>query len=131
MKEWLRDQRLTLLLVGVAVPLMGVLCFWSTIRPDWPFWIACYIIGFPAGVAVIWVRQSCGDLWIRLTTRQRVLLRWLAVFTLWSLLFLQSSERSKRFLTATAMSVVLLLFWGSYVVFSRLLDRIWSRIRRR
>jgi hypothetical protein len=131
MKEWLRDQRLTLLLVGVAVPLMGVLCFSSTIRPGWPFWIACYIIGLPAGVAVIWVRQSGADLWIRLTTLQRILLRCLAVFTLWSVLFLQLSERSNRFLTATAMSVVLLLFWGSYVVFSRLLDRIWSRIRRR
>ena len=131
MKEWLRDRRLTLWVVGIVVPLLTVLCFWSTIRPDWPCWLACDIVGLPAGAAVIWFRHRGGEFWSQLERRQRILLRCLAVVTLWSLLFLQSSDRSSRFLTATAVTVVLLLFWASYVLFSRLIDRIWSRIRTR
>lgn len=132
MKEWLRDRRFTLWLVGIAVPLLMLLCFWSTIRPDWPFWLACYIVGLPAGIAVIWVRQKGSEFWSQVGARQRVMLRCLAVATLWALLFLQSSERSSgRYLTSTAITVVLLLFWGSYVLFSRLIDKIWSRIHTR
>jgi len=131
MKEWLRDRRLTLWIVGIVVPLLTVLCFWSTIRPDWPFWLACYIVGIPAGVAVIWVRHRGGEFWSQLEKRQRILLRCIAVLTLWSLLFLQSSDRPNRFLTATALTVILLLFWASYVLFSRVIHRVWSQIRTR
>lgn len=131
MKEWLRDRRSTLWVVCIVVPLLAVLCFWSTIRPDWPFWLACYIVGLPAGIAVIWVRHKGSGFWSQLEKRRRIMLRCLAVVTLWSLLFLQSSDRSSRFLTATAVTVVLLLFWASYVLFSRVIDRIWSRIRTR
>jgi len=131
MREWLRDRRFTLWLVSIAVPLMGVLCFWSTIRPGWPFWVACYIIGLPAGIAVMWVRYRGREFWARLEARQRILRRCLFVVTIWSLLFLQSSNRSDRFLWVTVITVVLLLFRASYVLFSRLIDRIWPPIRMR
>ena len=131
MKEWLRDRRLTLWVVGIVVPLLTVLCFWSTIRPDWPFWLACYIVGLPAGIAVIWTRHKGREFWSQLERRQRIVLRCLAVVTLWSLLFLQSSDRSSRFLTATVLTAVLLLFWASYILFSLVINRIWSRIRTR
>jgi len=130
-KEWLRDRRFTLWLVGIAVPLMIGLCFWSTVRPDWPFWVACYIIGLPAGIAVVWVRFKGREFWARLEMRQRILLRCLFVLTIWSLVFLQSSNRSGRFLWATVITVVIVLFRAGYVLFSRLIYRIWPPIRTR
>ena len=70
MKEWLRDRRLTLWVVGIVVPLLTVLCFWSTIHPGWPFWLACYIVGLPAGIAVMWVRHRGDEFWSQLEKRQ-------------------------------------------------------------
>lgn len=54
MNGWLRERRFTLLVVGVAVPLIAAISFWSVIRPHWPFWLACYILGLPAGIVVTW-----------------------------------------------------------------------------
>ena len=131
MKEWLRDRRLTLWVVGIVVPLLTVLCFWSTIRPDWPFWLACYIFGLPAGIAVIWTRHRGRESWSQLERRRRILLRCFTVVTVWSLVFLQSSDRASRVFTATVLTIVLLLFWASYILFSLVIERIWSRIRAR
>lgn len=131
MKEWLRERRLTLLLVGVAVPLMIAVSFWNVIRPDWPSWLACYLVGFPAAIAGIWVFQRGGIFWARLKTRQRVLLRCLAVAALWSLLVLSAQNRSHRFLEASATTAAALLLWGVYTVFCHVIDRVLSRVRRR
>ena len=119
-----------LLFVGVAVPLMFAIGFWRVIRPDWPFWVACYVVGFPGGVLVAWGRQRLSGSWTRLRKPQRILLRCLAVAALWSWLVLLPDNRSDRFLDATAITTAVLLLWGGYAVFSRVIDRLWLRIRR-
>jgi hypothetical protein len=130
MIQWLRERRFMLLFVGVAVPLMFAIGFWRVIRPDWPFWVACYVVGFPGGVLVAWGRQRLSGSWTRLRKPQRILLRCLAVAALWSWLVLLPDNRSDRFLDATAITTAVLLLWGGYAVFSRVIDRLWLRIRR-
>jgi hypothetical protein len=131
MKEWLLERRFVILVVGVGVPLMFTVVFWSDVRPNWPFWLACYLVGLPAGIIVTWGRQRVREFWARLETRQRVLLRCLAVAAIWTITFLQSDDWSDRFFTATAVSVILVVLWGSYAVFSHLMDKVLSRARKR
>jgi hypothetical protein len=130
MKKWLHEKRRGLLLVAVVVPVIGVIVFWSVIRPEWPLWLACYVVGLPAGVVAVWGRQQVVDRWSGLERRQRVLLRCIAAVSLWSLAVLAGSGPDRVF-TATVETGFLLLLWASYALFSRLMDRIWSRIRRR
>lgn len=100
-------------------------------RPNWPFWAACYVVGFPGGVLVTWGRHRLSGLWSRLEKRQRVLLNCLAVAALWFWLSLVYDKRSDRFLDATAITIIVLHLWGGYAVFSRVIDRVWPRIRKR
>ena len=120
-----------LLVVGIGVPVMILINFWSVIRSEWPFWLACYALALPASVVAMWGSQRLADVWSSLTGRQRVLLRCLAVCALWALLVLLPDNRSDRFLDATAITAAALLFWGAYAVFSRVADKIWFSIRRR
>jgi hypothetical protein len=131
MNEWLRERRFTLLVVGVAVPLIAVMSFWSDIRPEWPLWLACYLVGFPAGIVAIWGRQHVGAFWSRLGTRQRVHIVCFAAVAVWLLLVFFPGNRSNRFFDASATTAVGLLFLGGYAGFSRMIDRIWFRIHKR
>lgn len=131
MKTWLRERRLTLLLVGVGVPALSVLSFRSLNESEWPFWLACFVIGFPAGIFYIWARQRGRDVWERLERPQRILLRCVAIAVLWCLLVLLEHDRSDRLILASSMTALVVLFWGGYMLFSRTVDTVWSRIRRR
>lgn len=131
MIQWLRERRLMLLVVGAAVPLMSAVIFWSVIRPNWPLWLACYLVGLPASIVVIWGRQRVGEYWSRLGMRQRVYLCCVTAAVVWLLLVLFPDNPSNRLLDATAITIVGLIFLCCYVVFSRMTDRIWFRIRKR
>jgi len=127
LKTWLRERRTALLFVGIVVPALGVLTFWDVIGSDWPLWLACYVVGLPAGVAVVWGRQRLSDTFTRLTRSQRMLICSLAVAALWCLLVLVEHDRS----AATWMTAAVALLWGAYVLFSRGIDKVWSRLLRR
>src|SRR5262249_26338250 len=93
MKEWFLQRRLMLLMVGIGVPLLGALSFWSVIRQNWQFWLACYVVGFPAALFVTWVRQHGREYWDSLGTRKRMLLRCAVIAILWFLLVLENHDR--------------------------------------
>lgn len=118
-------------MVGVAVPFLIALCFWSVVRQDWQFWLACYVVGFPAGVFAIWIRQIGREYWVRLESSTRMMLRTVAMVILWFLLALQNHDRSDRFFIATFITVAVALFWGGYALFSRVMDAFVARIRGR
>jgi hypothetical protein len=127
LKAWLRERHRTLLAVGLLVPVLITLTFWSVIRSEWPFWLACYVVGFPAGVFVVWGRNRLSDVFSRLTKSQRMLLRCIALVALWCLLVLFEHDLSE----ANWITAAVALFWGGYVLFSRVVDSVWSHIRRR
>lgn len=131
MKEWLLERRLTLLIVGIAVPLLGALSFWRLVRRDWQFWLACYVVSFPAGVFITWVRQRGREYWDRLGTRKRMLLRSAVIAILWFLVVLEYHNSSDRFFLASFSTVVVVLLWSGYALFSWLMDTIAARIRGR
>lgn len=131
MRKWLWERRLTLALVGVGVPLLTFLSFWNAIQPEWPFWLLCYLVGFPAGIAVVYGRFRGAEFWSSLQTWHRALVRCLAVLALWSLVYLSNQNQPEVSLIATAATTALLLLWGLYALFGRTVDAIWLRLRRK
>jgi protein-S-isoprenylcysteine O-methyltransferase Ste14 len=103
------------------------LTFWSTIRSDWALWPACVLVGFAAAVLIIKTRRRGREVWTRLRSRERILVRCLAIAALWCMLVLLEHDR----LEASWMTAAVTLFWGAYALFSRTVDGIWSRMRKR
>jgi hypothetical protein len=131
MRRWLWDRRYSLLIVGVVVPIavaaVAVLCFWSVIRPEWGFYLACYVVGFPAGILVVWGFQRGKEAWLHLGRRLRILLVCIAFGVLWCAIGLSEHDWSE----ACWMTAAVALFCGGYVLFSRTVDRVWFWIRGR
>jgi hypothetical protein len=103
------------------------LTFWSSIRSDWALWPACVLVGFAAAVLIIKARRRGREVWTRLKSRERILVRSLAIAALWCMLALLEHDR----LEASWMTAAVALFWGAYALFSRTVDGIWLRMRRR
>ncbi len=100
--------------------------FWSINLSDWLIGLAFLVVGAAAALLMTRVRHGCKELWIRLRTRERILVRCVAIAALWCMLALLEHDR----IEASWMTVSVALLWGAYAVFSRTVDGIWSRIRR-
>ena len=125
--RWFRERRTTLLVVGILVPALATLTFWNVVQSEWPLLLACYLVGFPGAIAVVWSRRQLCDAFAGLTRIQRMLLRCLVIVAFWCLIVLVEHDWSEASWTAAAVA----LFWGGYLTFSHGVDAVWSRIRRR
>lgn len=127
LRSWFRERRTTLLVVGILVPALATLTFWNVVRSEWPFWLACYAVGFPTAIALTWGRKQLSETFGGFAKSHRMLLRCLAIVSLWCLLVLVEHDWSEASWTAAAAA----LLWGGFLAFSRGADTIWSRIRKR
>jgi len=128
--NWLRDRWALILAVGTLVPVLMLLVFWDMIRPQWPLWLACYGVALPAALFIAWTRHRGREAWNRRTSGQRMLLRGATILLVWVLFIGLERGASDRIADATAMAVVVAVFWGGYLMFSRGIDEFWSRIRK-
>lgn len=124
---WLRERRSLLLIVAILVPAVGIWTFWDVIQPDWPFWLACFGLGLPAGICVAWGLQRLSDRFMRLRRTKRMLIRIVALAALWCLLVLVEHDRS----SATWMTAAVALLWGAYILFAGGIEKAWLSLRRR
>jgi hypothetical protein len=131
MREWLLKRRFTLIMVGVGIPILSVLWFWDTIRREWPFWLLCYMVVFPAAITIMWGNYSGSAFWSNLLVWQRMLTRCLAVSALWLLLYLGNRNQSDGAPIATVTTATVVLLWGLYLLFGRTVDAVWLRLRRK
>ena len=91
------------------------------------FWLACIAVGTAAAILIVWARRRGKDVWTRLRRRERILVRCLALASLWCMIALVEHDR----LEASWITAAAALFWVAYALFSRAVDGIWSRIRGR
>ena len=91
------------------------------------FWLACIAVGIAAAALYIWALHRGKQVWTRLRKRDRILLRCFVIAALWCLLAFDEHDR----LEASWITAVVVLFWGAYALFSRTVDGIWARMRRR
>jgi len=110
----------------IRANLFLALIFWSAIRFDWLFWPACLVVGITAAVLITRGRRRAKEVWARLRTRERIIVRCLVIAALWCVLALLEHDR----IEASWMTATTALFWGAYALFSRIVDGVWSRVRR-
>jgi Mn2+/Fe2+ NRAMP family transporter len=94
--------------------------------PSLLFWIASCAVGFAAVVTIIWARRRGKEAWSRLRRRERILVRCLAIASIWCIFALLEHDRVE----ASWVTLTFAAFWGAYLLFSRTIDGIWSRLRR-
>ena len=90
------------------------------------FWLGCIVVGLVAAFSITWALRRGKEVWVSLRRRERIFARCLAIAALWCILALLEHDR----LVATWMTAAVALLWGAYLLFSRAIDGIWSRMRR-
>lgn len=127
--EWLRHHRKSYGLICIFIFIFGF--SFDLARQNWLFALFVFIVTCPVVILATWAKGRYSAWWAAVPKRWRRFLNCAALALLWVLTAWGNRNEPDGVVWASIETVIVLAFWGLYRAFSRTVDGVWVRVRRK